>query len=737
MPDINKQQIDIENLFKQNENDLSSIKELYKRIEELGEKITQIKYIDSTLAKKLKKEYESLKKLIIDENVSAYLDNKIDDTKAELNNNIGEISSQLDNKIDDTKAELNINIGKISSQLDNKANQSDLLIEKSRIDNFVSLPNGSTTGDAELIDGRIGINSITYDNIGTAIREQIKPIANELLYNAQTKLKLISGYVTETGEFIATPDYKIVSTPKAIINDTLNIKFMGSDEIQCKISYYNVDGSFIRSTDYFVLSDLVVGGGKNIILTFKRTDSTAIQDSSFYKVTKTLTKKIEQNVKSKNIDGKINLLEGLTCYEGKNIIDKTDLVDFSVSSILTDSSVAYTYEPIKIRDGNELIYENLTLSTVNTSNVRQVLYYDVNGYHISTFAGVSSSQNNKNYELDIPSNAFYVVIVGYTNFEVKDSFSLKIPTKKIEWLDVTDQAIVKRKTTGTSLYSEKATPGGSDSIQLDIYKYPIYPAWGHEYLNSWYEKLFNNENVVISVDGDSTTEEGMYFWTGVNGRRVDMIKKIMCTIGKYPTDKITIHKNGYGARTTGTYVGAFFNPTHPSDVENYPNGTLDLTMQQNPDLIVFGYGINDASTNLFPDTTIQERLDQSKAWLEEALKRIRGNVSVNGRPSYNKSADELAIILCTPIQAENGTGRGRDNWQQYQRQIFMELARTYHCAFYDVTARHYDHKFSKNWSQNNSTNTRTPDSLHPTPWTNADIFSGIQDLLFPLCLWKW
>ena len=41
----NKMQVDIENLFKQNVNDLLSIKELYKRIEELGEKITQIKYI--------------------------------------------------------------------------------------------------------------------------------------------------------------------------------------------------------------------------------------------------------------------------------------------------------------------------------------------------------------------------------------------------------------------------------------------------------------------------------------------------------------------------------------------------------------------------------------------------------------------------------------------------------------------------------------------------------------------
>ena len=80
----NKMQVDIENLFKQNVNDLCSIKELYNRIEELGEKITQIKYIDNTLVKKLKKEYENLKKLILDENIQVKLTNDIEKINSEL-----------------------------------------------------------------------------------------------------------------------------------------------------------------------------------------------------------------------------------------------------------------------------------------------------------------------------------------------------------------------------------------------------------------------------------------------------------------------------------------------------------------------------------------------------------------------------------------------------------------------------------------------------------------------------
>ena len=67
----NKMQVDIENLFKQNELDLCSIKELYRKIEELEKKISQIEYINSTLVDKLKKDYEKFKNEILNENIQA------------------------------------------------------------------------------------------------------------------------------------------------------------------------------------------------------------------------------------------------------------------------------------------------------------------------------------------------------------------------------------------------------------------------------------------------------------------------------------------------------------------------------------------------------------------------------------------------------------------------------------------------------------------------------------------
>ena len=65
----NKMQVDIENLFKQNANDLSAIKELYRKLKELEDKIQQIEYIDTKLVDKLKKDYEKFKSEILNENI--------------------------------------------------------------------------------------------------------------------------------------------------------------------------------------------------------------------------------------------------------------------------------------------------------------------------------------------------------------------------------------------------------------------------------------------------------------------------------------------------------------------------------------------------------------------------------------------------------------------------------------------------------------------------------------------
>lgn len=65
---------------------------------------------------------------------------------------------------------------------DDSSIKNDIQTQKARIDSFTSLKEGSTTGDAELMDARIGANGITYNNLGDAIRGQFEELNSKTQY---------------------------------------------------------------------------------------------------------------------------------------------------------------------------------------------------------------------------------------------------------------------------------------------------------------------------------------------------------------------------------------------------------------------------------------------------------------------------------------------------------------------------------------------------------------------------
>ena len=214
--DVNKIQQNVKELQDQNAIDFQQWKKLEKDIEKLSEKIKLSDTNLIMLMKKIKNDYNNMKKLIMNENVQVQLNNKIEENKNDI------LDSKI--KIDNNKNEINkkvnienfeIKVDEINSQINDidfkKANQSSINNLKNQLDNLVIKANG--TSNAEVVQARV-MQGFTYKNLDNRlinieslisdgkftidffdlVNKAVSPDTGDLNVDAQTRITTNSKY---------------------------------------------------------------------------------------------------------------------------------------------------------------------------------------------------------------------------------------------------------------------------------------------------------------------------------------------------------------------------------------------------------------------------------------------------------------------------------------------------------------------------------------------------------------
>lgn len=120
--------------------------------------------------------------------------------------------------LNDRLTENEKNQKEINEQLVLKANESDLIVERNRINNLINISSGEID-NVEVSDSRIGENGVKYDTLGEAVRNQIK-LVNNSLYDIHEICKFssndIKGLVSTSCNIIKGRRYRIVVTTNSI-----------------------------------------------------------------------------------------------------------------------------------------------------------------------------------------------------------------------------------------------------------------------------------------------------------------------------------------------------------------------------------------------------------------------------------------------------------------------------------------------------------------------------------------
>lgn len=341
-------------------------------------------------------------------------------------------------KLSYTGSEINQKIRKIDGLVQAEERLTDeIAVERARINQIASLDEGSTSGDAELQDIRIGWDGTTYENAGEAVRSQIESPAKALIVDIDlSATTLINGYINGTSGELLSSSVTYQST------DFIDISGFGGAVMSvtayiignCGFALYDKNKKYVNGADgntgeftpnakapqtvkwnipetaCYVRFTLMPNG---VISNYPM----SVQITNVAQTTKNIVGKVVSEGKSRIVD-----LSNVKTVQGYIKGDSGGFYD-SISYLSTD------FIPIPATEGATITFKSLMIGNVGWS------FYDKNENFIYGINGNSEgitgdSKKGQQVICVVPNNTYYI------RFTMKSTENVSAYPMSIEYLDL-------------------------------------------------------------------------------------------------------------------------------------------------------------------------------------------------------------------------------------------------------------------------------------------------------------
>lgn len=304
-----------------------------------------------------------------------------------------------------------------------------------RMDAFTRLNEGSTTGDAELADARVSFNGVEYQNVGSAVRNQITDVRKDLsVFSANTVNEL---YFDKFANLFDKNSAVLDKTPKRGTGQTMYdfsdteggfsseiYKVEPGDKLTFStawitVNYYDASGNFLSYTSANTISHIVPSDAAFMRFSVNQRNQMYFDDLVFT---------INRDLPEKPIK-----------FHGESVMDACDRIRNYVekkSPNLFDKNAIEYSKSYRRETGTSSINSTITSETtfistqlwaVSEGDVIRVsrgwgtyLYYDENGVYIKS---VSTADR----EFVVPSGVSYMRFhYGNQTDHMEDDFMMTI-----------------------------------------------------------------------------------------------------------------------------------------------------------------------------------------------------------------------------------------------------------------------------------------------------------------------